>query len=85
MNWIKETVLPKFKAFVKIKETEEDAANAVLAWYNHHRTKKATENVIQATDDQPTVTPQTIQEMMLICSTRRNGHTQAIISNTCIS
>ena len=23
MNWIKETVLPKFKAFVKIKETEE--------------------------------------------------------------
>ena len=23
MNWIKETVLPKFKAFVKIKEPEE--------------------------------------------------------------
>ena len=23
MNWIKETVLPKFKAFVKKKETEE--------------------------------------------------------------
>ena len=23
MNWIKETVLPKFKAFVKLKEPEE--------------------------------------------------------------
>ena len=61
-------ILPKithnFNHQRKIVNTEEEAANAALAWYHQIRRKGATENVIKAIDKQPAATSKTIQELI---------------------
>ena len=61
-------ILPKithnFNNKRKILDTEEEAANAALAWYHQVRTKNATENVAKAIEEKTETPSKTIQELI---------------------
>ena len=61
-------ILPKithnFDSKCKSIKSEEEAANAALAWYNQLKTKKVTEDVTKALDQQLIASPKTIQELI---------------------
>ena len=63
-----QNILPKithnFNSQRKSIDTQEEAANAALAWYHQTRTKQATENVAQAIAEQPSTPSKTLQELI---------------------
>ena len=48
----------------KSLENKEEAANVAFLWCNQLRTKKSTEDVITALDQQPIASTKTIQELI---------------------
>ena len=58
------TITHNFNNKRKTIESEEEAANAALAWYHQIRTKKATENVVTALENAEKTPTKTIQELV---------------------